>query len=392
MKSFKQFFTEKQGTHSEFFLILAGDIKLDRGNACKIWEQCGKRDVFRHVTDYIGTEFLIKNKKKDISISAMKFSKEHRGIETSGTITLIVEGDYEIWWPQDAFTYIGTDGKRWIQMNKDAYKRIFPPEFAKEYIKDLLSMIKKKYPKIQEFVEEINYGSEEVRNLVYINPMSVMPVNKPLLGLKIPNKAVISNFEDSIFKDEVDKFIKDALALQLKYLDKYSDSIKSKLIAEFQQSKTDKTRRMNYRFGDLDEAVISNVKVKQVFFSPASDFLNILNRISDGLRQINRLKKEAKDSTTYKRIYQTEVPTAKEFKKMDDDLKKYIDEEIDDLYSVKILRRANFKGQFTYRQLVSPQFKNIKDAIKYSDYQKSWDYLLKHYGIKRDKDVFLRLV
>ena len=45
------------------------------------------------------------------------------------------------------------------------------------------------------------------------------------------------------YKSESDKFVKDALALQLKVLDKYSDAIKRNLVGEFQLSNTDKERR-----------------------------------------------------------------------------------------------------------------------------------------------------
>ena len=184
MKSFKQFFTERQSGHSDFFLLLTGDIKLDRGNACKIWEQCGKRSTFRHITDYVGAKFLIKKKKKDLSISALKFSKEYRGIETAGTITLIVEADYEIWWPRDAWTYIGADSMRWMDMNKaqrvtsnvdtskriDALNPIIPHKMVSEYYIALKNILKK-YPELNDI--SYNYQFKQIYLSIHSNFLSL---------------------------------------------------------------------------------------------------------------------------------------------------------------------------------------------------------------------------
>jgi len=233
-----------------------GDIKLDRVSACKIWEECGKRSTFRHITDYVGASFLIKNKKKDVAISAMKFSKEYAGIETSGDITLIIEADYEIWWPQDAYTFRGIDGKRWISMDIGrVFKKIFPQDFEEKYLESLVKLIKK-YPNVNEVYK---LSSED--------------------GFENETGKVLE-----LHKNETTKFTKAALTLQLKMLDKHSDVIKKNLVAEFQKSKSNLRRRKEYTDRDLDEAVVSNVVVEKVIFAQVNDLTNTLNELTGGLR------------------------------------------------------------------------------------------------------------
>ncbi len=376
MKSFKQFFTERQSGHSDFFLTLAGDIKLDRGNACKIWEECGKRSTFRHITDTYGAEFLIKNKDKNLAISAMKFSKEYTGIETSGTVTIMIEADYEIWWPEDAFTYIGFDGKRWIAMNRLSWKKIFPDKFAKEYIKELFQMIKKKHPKVHEFVENLSsvhfYShGDVVSNVVYHGNKLV---NEPLGGIDMPPN--LEEFTDRFLesnKSEADKFVKDALVIQLKYLDKHSDVIKKNLVGEFQKSRTDKDRRLTYSRRDLDEAVVSNIKVKQVIFKDDENFAQF---VADIQEKMDYLKDWKGSSNEQKKITRMD-------KLIKTDMNAYA-------FTLDVLRDAKYKGLFTFRTFGGTQFYRIKTAVK--DYPDAWKYLEKNYGIKRAKGVFLRFV
>ncbi len=382
MKSFKQFFTERQSGHSDFFLVLAGDIKLDRVSACKIWEECGKRSTFRHITDYVGTSFLINNKDKNVTISALKFSKEVRGIETTGDITLIVEADYEIWWPEDAFTYMGFDGKRWMSIDiGKRINKILGIDFKEEYIKALVKLIKK-YSNVNEFIERMKIKTKSRRSNSQLYSLEGLVMNIP------------SDFEDEtykiveVYKGETAKFTKAALALQAKILDKYSDVIKKNLVYEFQQSKTNLMRRQQYSHRNLDEAVVSNVVVKQVIFTQVQELTNILNELTGGLKNIDRMKKEAADPISFKKKYGSKLDVDGMF----DDLKRNMDDNMDDLYSVKMLRDANYKGLFTYRTFSKPQFGKMKEAIKDKSLENAWDYLQKHYGIKRDKDVFLRLV
>lgn len=374
MKSFKEFITERQSGHSEFFLTLAGDIKLDRGNACKIWEECGKRSTFRHITDTYGAEFLIRNKDKNLAISALKFSKELTGIETDGTATVIVEADYEIWWPEDAFTYIGFDGKRWIAMNKLAWKKIFPKEFASEYVKALFDMIKKKHPKVHELVESMEFYSHGtvIKHMVYHGNTLV---NEPLGGVDIPDNLEKLEYEfRQDFKSESEKFVKDALSLQLKYLDKHSDVIKKNLVGEFQKSRTDKARRRNYSRRDLDEAVVSNIKVTQVILHDDENFPELVADLQDMVEYENKFKGDKTEDRKKAFIKKQVESRMKNFS-----------------FTLDVLRDAKYKGLFTFRTFIEGvQFKRMKKAVK--DYPDAWTYLEKNYGIKRAKGVFLRFV
>ena len=364
MKSFKQFFTERQSGHLDLFLALAGDIKLDRGNACKIWEQCGKRGMFRHVTDIMGTEFLLGNKDKNLSISAMKFSKEMSGVETTGDTVLVVEGDYEIWWPSDAFTFIGVDGKRWISMKSAAFQRIFPAKFSAEYIKELISL-KDKYPKINEFLEK-NIGSKYSRSDLGGGVYgSVTIINPYALTSDFENKTW--QFQESN-KAEVEKYTKAVSSLQIKYLDKYSDDIKKNLIKEFNKAKTDKSQRQQY-YWDLDEAVISNVKVKQIIFKNNlfPTFVNELQELLDNQK------------------WDTSIT--------DEKVKRWVNNYMGDFESeLGVIEFKKWKGPFTFRANQQPIFKKMKKAISNKKNNEAWDYLKKYHNIVRDKGVFLRKI
>ncbi len=363
MKSFKQFFTERQSGHLDLFLALAGDIKLDRGNACKIWEQCGKRGMFRHVTDIMGTEFLLGNKDKNLSISAMKFSKEMSGVETTGDTVLVVEGDYEIWWPSDAFTFIGVDGKRWISMKSAAFQRIFPAKFSAEYIKELISL-KDKYPKINEFLEK-NIGSKYSTSDMGSLFGSVTLINPYALTSDFENKTW--QFQESN-KAEVEKYTKAVSSLQIKYLDKYSDDIKKNLIKEFNKAKTDKSQRQQY-YWDLDEAVISNVKVKQIIFKNNlfPTFVNELQELLDNQK------------------WDTSIT--------DEKVKRWVNNYMGDFESeLGVIEFKKWKGPFTFRANQKPIFKSMKKAINNKKNNDAWDYLKKYHNIVRDKGVFLRKI
>ena len=363
MESFKQFFTERQSGHLDFFLALAGDIKLDRGNACKIWEQCGKRGMFRHVTDIMGAEFLIGNTDKNLSISAMKFSKEMKGVETTGDTVLVVEGDYEIWWPSDAFTFIGVDGKRWISMKSAAFQRIFPAKFSAEYIKELISL-KDKYPKINEFLEKnirSKYSTSDMGSLFG----SVTLINPYALTSEFENKTW--QFQESN-KAEVEKYTKAVLSLQIKYLDKYSDDIKKNLIKEFNKAKTDKSQRQQY-YWDLDEAVISNVKVKEIIFNKNSfpTFINELQELLDDQKRDTSID--------------------------DEQVKRWVKHELDEFEDeLGMIEFKKWKGPFTFRANQQPIFKKMKKAISNKKNNEAWDYLKKYHNIVKDKGVFLRRI
>ena len=232
---------ESQSKHDDLYLVLMLNFKLDLIRSCKIWEQCGKRSTFRHITDTKGVINLINNKDKNLSISAFKTGKIWAGIETNATAVLIVEGDYEIWWPRDAWTYIGQDQMRWMDMNKakGATSNV-------AYSIDLNPIIP------SEMVNEYHVALNN-----FINKFPALNDNSFWLSLTKPNEEVLHDWiKDN--KKEADKIVKEALKMQLKYLDKYSDIIQKRLMAIYHHRRGEKIKNR------MDEAVINNVKVKEI--------------------------------------------------------------------------------------------------------------------------------
>lgn len=270
MKKFKQFFTETQSKHDALFLILAGDIKIDRTNACKIWDKCGKRDNFRHITSLSGLSFLLKNKNPKVAISAMKFGKRMKGIETEGDVLVVVEGDYEVWFPDDAFSYIDRTSKRWISIdNYDMHFNIFGDEFFFEYLGGLKKLLDKyRIPKTLEDEYEAHYDIQG---------------GKILLRSSVNLEKKVKQMETD-YKKEMTKFKKEALAFQVSMLDRYSAKISKHLVREWNDSKVDKERREDYKGRGFDEAIISNVEVKEIVYTKDSHYFSrFLERIDEHL-------------------------------------------------------------------------------------------------------------
>lgn len=363
MKKFKEFFTEAQNKHSEFYLLLAGDIKIDRTNACKIWDKCGKRDTFRHITNLDGAEFLLKNKDKNVTISAMKFGKTLTGIETKGGVVLVVKGNYEIWFPDDAFSYIDKSGKRWIQLDRyEAHYHIFGQDFFDEYLEKLQSLLEK-YD-IMEGLKMFNY---RIYDTGHSHQMSV---SKTAEFEPFVEKFYIDN------KKEMDKFMKEALKMQVKMLDKYSDKITKYLVEKWNESRTSSDRKTHYLW-KYDEALISNIEVEKIYFTSFGETAEFFYMV----KTLKGLIDEAEGENT--------IEILDEVINIDEWTKSHLRKSS----QIRKLLKTGFKGLFTFYNIAQAGgnigFKPLKKLMT-DEYKYAWEKLAEH-GLIRDKDIFFRM-
>lgn len=279
MKSFKKFMAEGTDPLQDFKLALSDNLKIDKNSSCKIWEMCGKRDRFIHITDHKNFNNLV-NPPKNMTISAMKYNKKLEGIRTQGTIRVVLDGDYDIWFPQDLYSARGADNQRWISINQSQgyFSEIFSPKLIKELrksIKTLLTNTKwfKPFLKVSKFDKDMLSGSNGTF-AVHTKEFNTV-LNEMLNTTKNTYKLF-------------DKLLKDILAVQTKVLDKYSDEVQSNLMSIFNKMKTGKYKDVvsshenkvvaNYNFDDkfddegpdvfnTDEALVKNVKIKHIYIT-----------------------------------------------------------------------------------------------------------------------------
>jgi hypothetical protein len=172
------------------------------------------------------------------------------------------------------------------------------------------------------------------------------------------------------------KFVKDALKIQKKYLDKHSDTIKGNLMKIWNSAKTVGSKvRGKFRHGGFDEAIVDNIKVEQLIFTVGTSgalFGDILNEINIKLIDNGYGKNVPKNlHNLYKPIYlKNERLQSAHFY----DLFKFIDS-------------GKTKGlPFTFMSS-GKGFTQLKNSFKYD--KELWEHLSKH-GYKRDKSVFIR--
>jgi hypothetical protein len=264
MKSFKSYLTEKQSQHDDLLLVLRGEIKLDMDTACKIWEDCGKRSTFRHVTSKDGAEYLINNTNKNLAISAFKVSSHLRGVETEGEVVLVVDARYKLWFPEDAYTYIGSGGKRWLSMTTDGFRDITKgTAFVREYTSALYDLILTN-KRLMNFVDDYDYTLKQTSD--FNNKSAFMD----RFSLYDPN---LSTSAEMLIYQYVQvhsdwKFVQKALALQKKLLDKHSTAIKANLMKLWTSARTPHSAlRTRYKNKwSMDEAIVDDIKVKYIIF------------------------------------------------------------------------------------------------------------------------------
>ena len=133
------------------------DIYLDDVMKHILFPLAGVDDWFRHTTDKIGSIFLIRNKDPNVAISAEKFTIYNQGIETEGNILLHVTGKYINWSPEDAYTYIDIDGKRWQDIEAMNY---IPHSIKNDYNNKIIE-IARKYKLVEKVV---NAMRQEIRD------------------------------------------------------------------------------------------------------------------------------------------------------------------------------------------------------------------------------------
>ncbi len=345
---------ESQSKHDDLYLVLMLNFKLDLIRSCKIWEQCGKRSTFRHITDTKGVITLINNKDKNLSISAFKTGKIWAGIETEATAVLIVEGDYEIWWPRDAWTYIGDDSMRWMDMlkaknitgNVDYSKDlnpIIPSEMVNDYYKELNQYLKK-YPSLNDADNRAPHIKNYLMRTTYKD------------GSYPSDKSTVYEWI-KLNKNDAKKIVKDALKMQLKYLDKYSDIIQKRLMAVYHHRRGEKIKNR------MDEAVINNVKVKEIVAMDVDEMTDTVVRFGELIEQDLMDKSRA-------------------------------DIVIMDTVLGKVLKHTDYKGLFTiYNDYDKFAFMDTVISKKYEEdtWGKGLKYLEDEYKVKYFKNKYFKI-
>jgi hypothetical protein len=392
MKSFKSYLTEKQKVHNDMSLIFAGDVKLDMDNACKIWDDCGKNDTFRHITDEEGARFLINNKNKDVAVSAFKHSTYKSGIETRGGVITILDAKYTIWWPADAFTYIGSDGKRWIKTSNPAFDSIASPTkdispqnlwgdveispFRKDYFSALYDLIMSNEKLINFVPSDIQYSAG-----VPIKDRNLFKSKDEFVNYFYTDRSIESYINEYVREHGVDKkFVKDALKLQRKYLDKHGDTIKGNLMKIWNSARTLGSKaRDKFRHGGFDEAIVDNIKVKQLIFQ--ADVFIALEMMNLKLHKLMNKLVDTK-AKTGKALY-------KEYKMNMSELYNKAYEGSVSSYIMKMflfIDQGHTKG-LPFSFITHTGTFPLRESFK--KHPLLWDYL-KESGIVRDKSLFLR--
>ena len=113
---FKELY-EGKDDRFDLFNAIAGRIKLDNKASQLLLPKADKSKRFRHSTDFDGATFLSTNKDKDIQISASEIKRVCEGVETTGNVIVSLTGRPVIWFPTDAFTYMGEAGVRWMDLS-----------------------------------------------------------------------------------------------------------------------------------------------------------------------------------------------------------------------------------------------------------------------------------
>jgi hypothetical protein len=279
MKSFKRYLEEKQSFHDDLYLILLGNIKLDPTSSCKIWERCGKRDSFRHLTDKEGALYLINNKNKNVTISALKISNFSEPIETNASIIVNLDANYNTWFPRDAYTYIGSGFKRWVSLNKSFSGMILTPPFIEEYLKEFYKLIKKNKKFNDAYFQAMGTSDES-------EFIKILSGNKSLSNVDTTELLTLVKELQYDRKDfNSDKFEDDVIKLQHKILDKYSDVIQERLTNFWKRlHNVESGTRKRMRGGDdFDEAVVDNISVNHVYLkpNPGNGLLHMVETIND---------------------------------------------------------------------------------------------------------------
>ncbi len=152
MKSFKEFLTEDSSFSNRFdlFNAVAGRIQLNKKAVQYMLPKEEKGKTFRHVTDLKGAEFLLTNQDKNIQISASDVAKICSGVETGGSVLLSISGKPVVWIPEDAYTYLGERGIRWMDWTIfNIRNKILSKDTMYRYYK-MLANILEKYPDMLE--------------------------------------------------------------------------------------------------------------------------------------------------------------------------------------------------------------------------------------------------
>ena len=350
MNNFKQFYTEAQRKHSDLFNAMATRIKLDAEASRRIiGVLAGQSGVFRHMTNIDGAKFLINNKDKSVSVSAEKFTKTCHGIETSGSIVLILKANHVIWYPRDAWTYRGEGGVRWMDVQEaNRVGSNMPEEFRKKLTQETIKIILQTDENLLKIIKDHYAFVSGDKGWYFYHDLFL---DDGILEVKI-SEYIEKN--PKVGQSLLAKLLK----LQKKLLLEYSEEIQKNIRRQFKEKVYNKGDIKEY----YDEAVINNIEVTHILVKERMHEFKVL------LSQMDYSDGDLKDQ------------------------KNYIDSA--GLTLGKFINNFNIKNipitMVTKNCLIEP----FKSIMKNPDrnWKKYFDIYIDHLGLKRMKPNSLNLI
>ena len=301
MKSFKTYFTEASTTsyknRFDLFNAVAGRIQLNKKAVQYMLPKEEKGKTFRHVTDMKGAEFLLTNKNKNVQISASQIAKICAGVETIGSVLISLTGKPVAWMPEDAFTFLGEGGIRWMDWTHfDGMHRILSRESKYQYFKPLAKILEK-YP---DMLEAMYGGGHFSAKELYDDQQDSLRTAYQSYGTYF-NGSTGERVSDNLrtwMKDNkatANKILTEILNLQAQWLAGVESELKADLGKLYNDMLTVKKKNMVSVFQSMqglnsyDEVVIDNVKIKNMYIKNSKHMMESM------FRHIKGRPKEAED-------------------------------------------------------------------------------------------------
>lgn len=281
---FKQLVEAQTEKRFDLFNAIAGRIKLDDLAHRYLLPEVDKSKKFRHTTDKKGAIFLSNNKDKSVQISASEIMKVCEGVETDGTIIVSATGEPVVWFPTDAFTFLGEKGIRWMDWGQFDYNNALLSDKIKKRYYERLSQVFKAYPDMLRAMFSFNItlsgtvpDSDKIEIDYLVNKMRRHLDNNYTIfsDMFISGKAKIMAQNLKNWMKENPKDAKSLFSLimdiQRSWLWKASKELRPNLSKAYDNMKTMSGVRkkamyqMDMGFTDYDEVVINNVVVRNLY-------------------------------------------------------------------------------------------------------------------------------
>lgn len=289
MKSFKAYLSEDSSYSNRFdlFNAVAGRIQLNKKAVQYMLPKEEKGKTFRHVTDMKGAEFLITNKNKNVQISASDIAKICKGVETGGSVLLSVSGKPVVWMPEDAYTFLGEGGIRWMDWTSfNGQHKILSKDTMYRYYR-MLANILEKYPDMSEAM--YSGGHFPAKELIEDQLDSLRTAYRGygyyFAGYSGERTADNLRIWMKANKARANKLINDILKIQVKWLAGAESELKSdlgKLYNYLKQSKGDSKAQTKIQnqlsFTKYDEVVLDHVRVKDMYIKLSSNMITYVTQ------------------------------------------------------------------------------------------------------------------